>query len=210
MDNNLTLPQTIDMFKNISKKIIENEPMLTKTDLQVGDGDHGIGMKTGFKAVLRMLDEKEQATIQELFKNVGMTLIDSMGGASGVLFGTLFISGISELERDDVLTLCGFQKALNKSIDAIMSRGGAKPGDKTMIDALKPAADELESSYNSGCNFKTAAENAYKAAKAGAVKTKNMQAKKGRARTYREKSVGVPDPGALSVMLIFEAVYENI
>ncbi len=207
----LTINETLNMFKKISIKIIENEPLLTQIDLKTGDGDHGTGMKIGFQAVLNMLEQdKSLNSIQEIFKSVGMKLIDTMGGVSGVLFGTLFISGISKIKNNEHLTLEEFQKALNLATDAIMERGGAYLGDKTMIDALMPAVCALKQSCEEGLNFKEATKKAYQAAKDGVDNTKKMLAKKGRAMSFREKSIGYQDAGATSIMLIFSAIYESI
>lgn len=210
MTDRLTLAETERMFRTMARTLVEKEPLLTEIDIHTGDGDHGVGMKTGFSAVEQMLlTAGPFSSVKALFQAVGMKLIDSMGGASGVLFGTLFISGISEIKQEDVLTLEDFYRALKKSTEAIMTRGGARPGDKTMIDALVPAVEALGEGVAHGMSFSEAAASAYRAAEKGVEQTKHMVAKRGRAKTFREKTIGYPDAGATSVMLIFEAVAKS-
>ena len=128
----LTIKQIVEMLKCVCRVVIENEPLLTEIDIQTGDGDHGTGMKRGFSSVLDMLQSGNFNTVQEIFKTTGATLLDSMGGASGVLFATLFISGIPALGHYDFLTVKDLSDAFNEGAAAISKRGGASAGDKTI------------------------------------------------------------------------------
>ena len=210
MENGLTISEAVAMLENICANIVQNEPYLTEIDSETGDGDHGVGMKTGFLAVSAMLTGTNFTSVRTLFRDVGMKLIDSMGGASGVLFGTLFISGLQQIKNDKYLMLGDFANMLVDSMEAIMNRGGARVGDKTMVDALYPAVQAFRNAANQGGNFKYASFKAYIAAKEGMESTRPLMAKKGRASTFNELSVGHLDAGAISVMLIFEAIWKTM
>jgi len=205
--NTLDIHCLREMLICISEKIIENEDYLTQIDLQTGDGDHGTSMALGFGAVHNMLIQRTDfSAARVLFKETGMTLIDSMGGTSGVIFGTLFISGAVELPDTPELTLTQFTEMLERSLSAIMQRGRAVPGDKTMVDALMPAIKGLHHGINSGMSIPDTFAYAAAQAKNGMESTKTMQAKAGRAKAYRERSVGHEDAGAVSVYIMFQAI----
>ena len=135
-----------------------------------------------------------------------MLLLDAMGGASGVLFGTLFISGYAAVEKTDQLDLQTLSKMLEKSLDAIKVRGKAKLGDKTMIDSLEPAIMAMRFASDHEADFSRGTAAAAKAAWDGVEKTKSYKASKGRAQSYGENSVGLPDPGAVSVAILMESM----
>ena len=183
--------------------------MLTQIDRQSGDGDHGINMALGFSALKEKLDDvPEDIGIAGLFRIAGTTLVDSMGGASGVIFGTLFIAGISALNRPENMTLPDFILFFESGAKAIMKRGRAKAGDKTMLDALLPAVEGLETSGKPDLEsaFAAAAEKA----REGFEKTKTMKAKIGRAKAFANQPIECPDAGAASISIIFNAMSEYI
>lgn len=192
------------MFLSVAKKMIDSEKMLTEIDEKIGDGDHGTGMALGFRNVKKELEELSQVSIEEIFKTVGMTLLDTMGGASGVLFGTIFISGISMREPHFEIGLDGFANIFRKSLDALKKRGKAKPGDKTMVDALEPAVDALEKGVKSSMTISKGFELAALAAKRGMENTKEYKAKFGRAKYFGDNAIGYQDAGATSVWIIFQ------
>ena len=198
------------MLTAVCDKIVSNCDYLTQIDLKIGDGDHGEGMTRGFKAVKKALEASEFDTVNNLFLEVGTGLLDSMGGASGVIFGTLFISGNLGMDDFTALTTDRLSVMLRKGFEAIRERGKAQLGDKTMLDALYPAVCAVERAAADGINICDAIGLAYNGAKAGVEDTKGMEAKKGRARHFRDKSIGYQDAGATSVMLIFEAMAEYI
>lgn len=205
--NDLTIAQTREMFLALANAIVASEPFLTEVDLKIGDGDHGTGMELGFSAMREMLEQKaEFASVNDVFKESGMTLLDTMGGASGVLFGTLFISGVTVVEKSDRLTVRMLGDMMQKSVDSIKKRGKVDIGDKTMVDALAPAADALQQAAGMGCTIELALEQAALAAADGVEKTKGYLAKIGRAKSFREKSIGLQDAGATSVMILFRAM----
>ena len=141
----LTIEQVIDMQNQVSETIIENREKLGEIDRKIGDGDHGEGMYIGFSAVKKKLQsDNSYSTIGELYKEVGMALLSSMGGASGVLFASIYISLAEHTKNDVKLNAKSFVSGYKKALESIKNRGGAKLGDKTMIDALEPAVDRME------------------------------------------------------------------
>ena len=205
-NESLDTSQSLEMVKHVARKIIEAEPLLTDADRNLGDGDHGLGMERGMTAVLEKLENGPFADIQSIFNATGMAMMSSMGGASGALFGTLFRSGAKVLADKlalDSTALSDFVVAAN---EGIQERGGASPGDKTMVDALDPAA--IESLNTKDMPIDAALNAVAAAAESGRDKSKDMIATKGRAKTLGEKSVGHPDAGACSVAIIFRAMAE--
>jgi dihydroxyacetone kinase-like protein len=193
-----------EMLLKVADVIIQSEEMLSQADRDLGDGDHGLGMQRGFKAAKAKLEALEPQTVAEVFTATGMALMASMGGASGAVMGMLFQSGGAALGNADSLDADGLCSFLQGACDGVTNLGGAKPGDKTMVDALAGARDKAVA-----IDCETVSE-ALQAASAGATEgmeaTKAMIATMGRAKTLGEKSIGHPDPGALSVSIIFRTM----
>lgn len=210
LKNSLGARDLKDMFLYLAQQIIDNEEYLTVIDKRIGDGDHGIGMSLGFREVIKELNSKDFTHINDVFQCVGITLLDTMGGASGVLFGTVFISGIVGLEPMEEIDLMGISKIFEKSLDALKRRGKAKVGDKTMVDAFEPAVNALISSAESNLNLCEAFEIAAQKAKEGMEYTKECAARFGRAKSYGNASIGFEDAGAVSVWIIFRSMAEWI
>lgn len=204
------LSEVREMFGCIADAVIEKESLLTEIDEKIGDGDHGIGMARGFQAVKEQLPKMRADTVNELFKEVGMTLLDAMGGASGVIFGTMFISGCGAVPPTDYMSVDGLASMLKRSLDKIKERGGARPGDKTMIDGYEPAVEALLMAAGKGDTLAEALRAAKEAAKKGMERTKGYSAQKGRAESYGDHSKGIPDPGAVSVSIIMDAMYKYV
>jgi dihydroxyacetone kinase phosphoprotein-dependent L subunit len=202
----LTVEQTKEMFQFVGEKVIASKPRLTEIDSAIGDGDHGIGMSVGFKKAIENLNQKELPTINEVFKTIGMSMISSMGGASGIIFGTMFVGGVKGLEEHKTLNLQTLATIFEKSLEAIKTRGKADLGDKTMIDALQPAVLSLNNSNYS--DLSAALQEAAAQANAGVERTKEFIAKFGRAKTLGERAIGHQDAGATTVAIIFEAMSE--
>ncbi|OCG29529.1 dihydroxyacetone kinase subunit L [Gilliamella sp. Fer1-1] len=206
----MNLLQVRKMMLFTAQKMIESEPTLTALDQLVGDGDHGIGMKRGFTAIMVLLqDEKFQPTnIGDFFTQIGTKLMISMGGASGAIFGTLFraggksITGVTEFDSD-VLS-----KLLNEGWQAVYQRGKAKPGDKTMVDAL--AASATTASQLTSTKLIDALPKIAQSAMEGAEKTKQMIAVFGRTKNLGERAIGHMDPGAASMAYILKYMNEYI
>ncbi|MEM7699639.1 MAG: dihydroxyacetone kinase subunit DhaL [Verrucomicrobiota bacterium] len=202
----LSIEQTRDMMIAVAKKIIESEPILTDADRALGDGDHGVGMERGMTAVVEALDGADFPTVGKVMMAVGKAMMSTMGGASGALFGTFFRAGGKALGDAEALDGEGVAAFFPAASDALMERGGAKPGDKTMVDATAPAAEAASSV--SGLSVADALKAVAEAAEAGKEASKDLVATMGRAKTLGEKSVGKPDAGAVSVAIITATMAE--
>lgn len=197
-----------DMFMNAAELVIENEPYLTEIDTIIGDGDHGTGMKRGCIAVRKLLSENSYESLPMLCRAVSIELIRSMGGASGVIFGTMFFGGIGKLpdaKEADAKAIASYFMEGEKSIEI---RGKSRPGQKTMLDALYPAVTAMKE-YK-GDDILELFEAAYLGAAKGVEESKDMLSKKGRSSNFGDECLGIPDPGAVSTSLLFKAFYETI
>jgi dihydroxyacetone kinase-like protein len=184
--------------------VFENAAMLTQLDTAIGDGDHGENMMRGFTAVEKKLGTGTSTDLSMLFKTVGMTLLSTVGGASGPLYGGFFLelgkssAGKKKLSKDELGMI------LANGLTDIQRRGKAQAGDKTMVDALLPAIESFRSSH--GEDVGAACHAAADRAKLGAEGTVPMQARKGRASYLAERSIGHQDPGATSSWLLLRAL----
>ena len=193
-----------EMLLKVADVIIGSEEMLSRADRDLGDGDHGLGMQRGFTAAKAQLEGLDPKTVAEVFTATGMALMASMGGASGAVMGMLFQSGGAALGANDSLDADGLCAFLQGACNGVTNLGGAKPGDKTMVDALAGARDSAE---DTDCDtISEALQAASTGATEGMEATKAMIATMGRAKTLGEKSIGHPDPGALSVSIIFKTM----
>ena len=196
------------MFIHVADRMVESKDLLTQADKAIGDGDHGVGMARGFEAVRQKLEEGTFGSLEELLKGVGMALLTSAGGAAGAVFGTLFRGGAKRLGDRLVFDSEALSFTLLDGLDAVKARGKARPGDKTMVDALKPAAltsQELASAPLDECLAAVT-----EAAREGMEATKDMVAAVGKAKTLGERSLGHPDPGAVSTYLILKYMAEYV
>jgi dihydroxyacetone kinase-like protein len=191
-------------MRTFAASITDNEELLTRLDAAIGDADHGANMARGMKAVVGKLDEGADAEPSALLKRVGMTLVSTVGGASGPLYGTFFLRMAASAGDATELDGARLAAALRAGLDGIVARGKAEAGDKTMIDALAPAVDALDAALG-GEELAGALRAAASAAAAGRDATTPMQARKGRASYLGERSIGHQDPGATSLTLLVEA-----
>lgn len=180
-----------------AQAVMDNQDRLTKADQAIGDGDHGVGMARGFKAAREALETKPAATVGDLFKTAGMAVMMKSGGASGAVFGT-FLTGIAKGIGASDLDAAAFVAGLRQGLADVQARGRAKPGDKTMIDALIPAIDAVASAGDIEEALKAAAD----AALNGVEATKAMVATTGKAKALGERSRGHPDPGAITLSIL--------
>lgn len=201
----LNASEVKSMLLAVADQIIANEPYLSEADRNLGDGDHGVGMQRGFNAVKEKLAGANPADgIDKLFGAAGMAMISTMGGASGAIFGTLFRDGGKALAGRTELDAAGYAAFLRAACDGVTSRGKAKPGDKTMVDALHPATEKAAEVVSLCVSEAMAAVAA--AGEAGRDASTAMIATLGRARTLGEASIGFPDAGACSVAIILRAM----
>jgi phosphoenolpyruvate---glycerone phosphotransferase subunit DhaL len=189
--------------------IAENKDHLTELDSAIGDADHGINMDRGFQSVLAKLDTVATGgDIGALFKTVGMTLVSTVGGAGGPLYGTLFLQLGAATAGKTQLTVEDWSAALDAAVSGVQARGKAEPGDKTMLDALIPARDAFAAAVADGAEMPAALRRSAEAAEQGMTDTIPLVARKGRASYLGERSAGHQDPGATSSYLLLRTVAE--
>jgi phosphoenolpyruvate---glycerone phosphotransferase subunit DhaL len=185
--------------------VAENKELLTDLDAAIGDGDHGTNMDRGMRAVVDALDDTTPGAASALLNKVGITLVSTVGGASGPLFGTFFLRAGASLDDTSDISLAQLTSAFRAGLEGIVARGKAEAGDKTMYDALAPAVNALDSAVSEGMNKAEALKLALVAAESGRDATTPMLARKGRASYLGERSVGHQDPGATTVALLVAA-----
>ncbi|WP_026781958.1 dihydroxyacetone kinase subunit DhaL [Pleomorphomonas koreensis] len=208
MRDTLTPAEARDMLAAVARHIVASVDMLTEIDQAIGDGDHGIGMRRGFAAVEEAMAGSDLQSVAKVFKDAGTAIMAKTGGAAGAVFGTLFRAGSAAFDGRDGMDAAGFAGFLAQGLDAVEKRGGAKPGQKTMIDALAPAA--VAAADAAGGSLGEAVRSAAAAARQGVEATKGMIATTGKARTLGERSLGHVDPGAVSFTLILESMRDYI
>jgi dihydroxyacetone kinase-like protein len=195
----------------VAESVKERRDYLTQLDAAIGDGDHGVNMDRGFDAVGKALAAQgDSLTPGKLLTVAGKTLVSTVGGASGPLWGTAFrragraLGDHEEIDGQDLVI------ALQAALDGVVELGAAQPGDKTMVDALGPAIDALAASLDSGQPLDASLAAATEAAESGAKATVPLQARKGRASYLGERSIGHQDPGATSAALIMAALQRAV
>jgi phosphoenolpyruvate---glycerone phosphotransferase subunit DhaL len=185
--------------------IAEHRAELTELDSAIGDADHGINMDRGMQAVRAKLDTTPVGAADELFKLVGMTLVSSVGGASGPLYGTFFLRFGTACGPSVALSADDVVKAFRAGVEGLVARGKPELGDKTMFDSLHPALEALDAAVGRGMSAAEAFASAWQAAVRGRDDTIPMVARKGRASYLGERSAGHQDPGATSAALLLQA-----
>jgi len=201
---NISKIEVLEWLRTFGQVIDKNKDYLTELDSQIGDADHGANMDRGFKAVMTKLPSVEDKDIGAILKTVGMTLLSTVGGAGGPLYSTLFIQAGNKLNGKDELTLADWAVALDAANKGIINLGKASLGDKTMVDALTPAVEALQSAAANGKSMGEALEESAKAAEEGMKATIPLVARKGRASYLGERSAGHQDPGATSSYLLLK------
>ena len=184
--------------------IAEQRDYLVDLDRAIGDGDHGENMDRGFKAAVEALGQAQPGSVAEVLKTVAKTLMSTVGGAAGPLYGTAFLRA-SKAAGDGDLDGAGVAAVIAGALDGIQARGKATTGEKTMVDAWTPALEAARAAAESGGDPAAVLEAAATAAEAGAAATEPMRATKGRATYLGERSIGHLDPGAVSTSLILRA-----
>lgn len=192
-------------IKACAAVISENRTYLTDLDAAIGDADHGANMERGFNAVLTKLADVSDKDMGTIFKTVGMTLISTVGGAGGPLYGTFFLQIGMKTAGKMELSLAEWADALEAALNGVISRGKAELNDKTMVDALTPAVNALKQAVKDNTPLAEALVLSAQAAEAGMTATIPLVAHKGRASYLGERSAGHQDPGATSSYLILKA-----
>ena len=194
-----------DCLKEIGDKIMANKDFLTDLDREIGDADHGVNMARGFAAVVEKVPEDE-SDIGAALKKTGMTLLSTVGGASGPLYGTAYMEAAKVFAGKTAVSPEDFKAALEAAIAGIQKRGKAVKGEKTMLDALMPAYDAFSEKVDAGADLIEALDAACAAAAEGVEYTKTIAATKGRASYLGQRSVGHQDPGATSATMTLESI----
>lgn len=194
---------------NLANTIMLQKEHLDMLDAACGDGDLGVGMYIGFMSVKRAIERKESGNIGDLLDTAGRVLLSSVGGASGALFGTLFIEMGKAAGDKSEIDLKDLSHMFGMSLEKICQRGGAKLGDKTLIDALEPAVVSLNDADQRDLDLVEALHSASDAASNGAESTKDLIAKQGKARYLGNQTLGHLDPGAEIIRLIFETLWRT-
>jgi dihydroxyacetone kinase-like protein len=210
-DGTVSLDQLVGWLSRFRDLVTENQSYLTELDSAIGDADHGSNMTRGMNAVMEKIGAvAPPGAVDELFKSVGMTLVTSVGGASGPLYGTFFLRFGMTAGPATELDAAALSAALRAGLDGVVARGKAEAGDKTMFDAMAPALDVLDARIAEGDDLATASAAAFAAAETGRDSTEPLVARKGRASYLGERSAGHLDPGATSTALLFQALSETL
>ena len=198
-----------DAFDAVANTIISQKDYLSGIDAKAGDGDHGFNMARGFAAARDAVDEMEDTSKPgPVLKTIGKALIQNVGGAAGPLYGAAFVKAAEACDDDTAMNKQSFAKLLDAAVKAIQDRGHAQQGDKTILDALIPIRDCFLPENTEDKNLYEVLQEASKAAGDGVSYTKTIPARKGRASLVGERSIGVEDPGAVSTMIMYRALYQ--
>lgn len=199
-----------DWIRRFRDAVVEQRAHLTDLDRAIGDADHGSNMARGMQAAVEKLDAAPPTTVGALGKSVGMTLVSTVGGASGPLYGTLFLRFGTAAGEVSELDAAGLASALRAGVDGVVARGKAQAGDKTLLDAWLPALDALDAAAASGASLEEATASAAAAGDAGRDGTVPLVARKGRASYLGERSAGHLDPGAASSAMALRALADAV
>jgi dihydroxyacetone kinase-like protein len=206
----ITAAALIRFIGLFAKRINERKVELTELDSAIGDADHGVNMDRGFTAVTGKLDEMAGSGLGSICKTVGMTLISTVGGASGPLYGTFFLRLATALGESSEATPETLGEALRAGLDGVRQRGRAELEDKTMVDAMAPAVDAYQSTLAASGELGAALSAAADAAAQGRDKVTPLVAHKGRASYLGERAAGHQDPGATSTTILFESLRDAL
>ena len=191
-----------DLIKAIAETIEKNAEEVTTLDQVLGDGDHVTNLQRGINALLKQSDELTELEWPRVIQKIGMTLLSTMGGASGSLFGTLFISMSKAMGNEVSLNQKNFSGIFSQGVEAVKKRGKSEAGEKTMLDVLIPVAESIKKNVATEIAFSKLLENTCQTAEKGMESTRDMVATKGRASYMEEKSVGHIDAGARTSQLM--------
>jgi len=205
----MTNEDNMRWLARIADVLRENRTYLTELDSAIGDADHGINMDRGFSAVRSKFPTMDSMDIASQLRTVGSTLVSTVGGASGPLYGTAFLRAGGAVANKQELTSADVVAMLDAFTGGIVARGKAQPGEKTMVDALTPAVAAAEQALNDGASLAEITQRAAAAAEEGMKATIPLLATKGRASYLGERSIGHQDPGATSSWLILRGLAET-
>ncbi len=202
----VTRDAVLDWIHRFASEMSEHRQELVRLDTAIGDGDHGTNMDRGMRKAIEKLDGSEPADPGAVLKTVAMALISSVGGAAGPLYGTLFLQLGGAMGSDPEVDLARYAQAWRKGLEGVQSRGKADAGDKTMVDALIPGVEALESASDLHSGLGAAQQ----AAEQGMRATIPLIARKGRASYLGPRSKDHQDPGATSTYYLFKSAAEAL
>ncbi len=204
----ITADHVTRFLQLVAERVKEQRDYLTRLDAAIGDADHGVNLDRGFSSVMSKLASATDRSISGLLKLTGMTLISTVGGASGPLYGTAFLRASTVIGDRTTIGADELIAALTAALEGIQTRGKATRGEKTMIDAIAPAIDALKEHYAASGDLLAAMRAAVAACEQGMIATEPMMATKGRASYLGERSIGHRDPGASSAFLMAQAMLD--
>lgn len=200
----------IKLLDKMGDRIIKEKEFLTELDAPIGDSDHGINMAKGFTEVKKKLPELAGKDVGTIFKTAGMTLVSTVGGSSGPLYGTAFMKLGMALAGKETVDFHEFMEGFKLGVEGVKQRGRSTTGEKTMLDAMVPAMDAMNEAFEKNQDARSAFSEGVKAAEAGVEYTKTIIATKGRASYVGERSIGHQDPGATSFTYMLQEAAENL
>jgi dihydroxyacetone kinase-like protein len=210
MTNTINVPQMLQALRSMCDTIEKEKDYLSELDGAIGDGDHGVNMAKCFRQVKAKLDESSAEDVGALFKDVGMVVLNSVGGAMGALYGTFFLKLAQQSAGKKELNLSDLVAMLQTGEKGILDIGKAGPGDKTLVDTLSPAVRAIEAAEKEGKPLSQALADFEAAAQTGMASTKEMLAKIGRASRLGERTIGHQDAGATSCYFILRSLASAI
>lgn len=199
-----------EILCDVSSMIDRKKLYLSELDAAIGDGDHGLNLSKGFKAVEEKIQSVGNDDAGIILKTAGMALVTTVGGASGPLYGTAFMKGAAVVNNKSSIDMNDFLNILTESLNGIKMRGKSTEGEKTMIDTLSPVVDEVKKDLEEGKDSEFILENIKDIARKGMESTRDIIATKGRASYLKERSIGHKDPGATSMYYILDTICESV
>ncbi|SFF91360.1 dihydroxyacetone kinase, C-terminal domain [Halobacillus alkaliphilus] len=201
---NFEVSHALDWVNRINEKIQDNKGELTSLDQAIGDGDHGINMSRGFQEAVNKISGEDYSDVSGVWKDIATTLMSKVGGASGPLYGTVFLKMSTAVKGVENIDSQTFSSALKEAVSGIKQRGKAEAGEKTMLDVWEPLADKMSEVQDFDRQL------ILDTARSSMESTKDLVATKGRAAYLKERSKGHIDPGAMSSYYVFEALADCI
>ena len=198
------MPQVKQILMDLTARVVQSRDELNSMDAACGDGDFGTSIWKSFSNARKELDRLTSDDVGTVILAVGQAILSSAGGAAGPIFGSFFIEAGKVAKGKDELDITDLERMFDASLNQIKRQGGAKVGDKTVVDALEPAVNSLKEDVTGNTHLSQALRNAASAARTGCESTKGIVARHGKARYLGEQTIGYVDPGAYVMMVIFE------
>ncbi len=208
--SNLTATDLARILHAGATRVKENHELLSRLDAATGDGDHGVTMKRVADVIIESVSDGQSLGIGPLLEQVGWNVMSVDGGSTSPLLGSFFLGMSEGIGGSETVDGCGLATAFEAGLAKLRAQTAAKPGDKTMIDALVPAVDDLRQAANSGEDPATLLARAAEAAERGAESTSELQARFGRARNLGARAIGHVDPGAITIALLFAGFRDGV